>query len=343
MSTSPDIQQPRVRNALRQAYGLSVERLTFLTTGWVSLCYRVEATGKSYLLKLYDKAIPAPLVASSLDFYLPLSYQLCTQGLLPQIARPVPALDGRFAVHAGPYLLILFHFIEGEPLGFGNLPDDIVPQLAGLVGRLHRNTRGLEFAHPLIERFEIAFEDVLPAGLDKLANLGLGERPNLHAFRDLMLSHRAAIRGHLDRLKALQGIVRTRAHDMVVCHTDLHGKNLLVSQQGDLYILDWEGAIVSPPEQDLFFFAGEDTFWDLFWPNYTREFGLAQLDVDTLGFYYYRRGLEDLADWVQRFLCGDQDDEHERSSLHWAAETLAGLPTVETTLGKIRAQLNKTP
>ena len=342
MSASSDIHQSLVLETIRQAYGLPVERITFLTTGWVSFCYRVETAAESYLLKLYDEsgAMPAPLLASSRDFYLPLTHQLCTSQLLSQIACPVQAQDGRFSIRAGPYRMILFHFIEGKPVGFGTLPDEITVKLAGLVGQLHKNTRSLQLANPLVERFEIAFEDVLPAGLDKLANLGPGARASLRAFQELILSHRSAIRGYLDRLKGLQAIMRTRARDMVVCHTDLHGGNLLVDSRGNLYILDWEGAMLSPPEQDLFFFAGEDTFWDLFWPNYKREFGPAQLDVDTLAFYYYRRGLEDLAEWVQRFLYANQDDEQERSSLHWAAETLAGLPNVETTLGKISAHLS---
>ncbi|MDP2859526.1 MAG: hypothetical protein Q8P50_16330 [Bacillota bacterium] len=50
------------------------------------------------------------------------------------------ARDGRFSVRARPYLLILFHFIEGELVGFGDLPDEIVVKLAGLVRRLPKST-----------------------------------------------------------------------------------------------------------------------------------------------------------------------------------------------------------
>jgi len=127
---------------------------------------------------------------------------------------------------------------------------------------------------------------------------------------------------------------------MVVCHTDLHGGNLLVDSRGNLYILDWEGAMLAPPEQDLFFFAGQDTFWDLFWPNYQREFGPARLDVDMLAFYYYRRGLEDLADWLPRILYAGQGDEKDRETLYWTAETLKDLAHVETKLDKISAHLS---
>lgn len=341
MKPDPLVHEPAFAEAISRAYGLPVARIAFLTTGWISYCFRVEtASGEAYLLKAYDESEPAPVLATSREFYLPLSYQLCTRRLLPQIACPVPALDGGFSTHAGEYLLILFRFIDGTPVGFGdgNLPDDVLVKLAPLVGRLHMSTRDLELVDPLVEHFDIAYERLLPDGLDALARLGPGGRPARQAFRDLVLSHRSDILGYLERLKGLQAVMRSRTREMVVCHTDLHGGNLMVDGGGELYILDWEGAMLSPPEQDLFFFAGKDTFWDLFWPGYQRAFGPARLDLDTLGFYYYRRALEDLADWVRRMLYVDQDDEKDADSLHWTAVTLADLPNVETILAKIAAR-----
>lgn len=338
MKPDTRVHEPAFAEAISRAYGLPVARIAFLTTGWISYCYQVEtAAGETYLLKAYDESEPAPVLATSREFYLPLTYQLCTRRLLPQIACPVRAGDGSFSTHAGEYLLILFHFIEGKAIGFGELPDEIVVKLAPLVGRLHRSTRDLELVDPLVEHFDIAYEKILPDGLEALAHLGPGARPGQLAFRDLTLSHRNDLRDYLERLKGLQAVMRSRARDMVVCHTDLHGGNLLIDGRGELYILDWEGAMVSPPEQDLFFFAGEDRFWDLFWPGYQREFASARLDLDVLGFYYYRRALEDIADWVQRMLYADQDDEKDTNSLHWAAVTLADLPNVETTLARIAA------
>lgn len=340
MKSEPVIDKSALLETIRRAYDLPVERITFFTAGWVSYCYKVEtAAGKRYLLKLYDESAPALLMATSRDFYLPLTHQLCTKGLLPHIACPVQARDGSFSAHAGPYLLLLLHYIEGEPVGFGRLPDEILVKLAGLVGRLHKSTPSLQLAHPLVERFEIAFEVVLPTQLEALADLGPGARAGLRAYRDLVLPHTSEIRGHLDRLKELQRVVRNRAGEMVVCHTDLHGGNLLVDSKDNLYILDWEGAMLAPPEQDLFFFAGEDTFWDLFWPNYTCEFGPARLDVDVLAFYYYRRGLEDIADFLQRILYTDQDDKKDHDTLHWTAVCLEDLSNVEATVAKISAHL----
>jgi len=336
-----------IMEVVRVAYGLPVERITFLTTGWVSFCYKAETpTGQSYMVKLYDESMPEPLLATSRDFYLPLTYQLFTQGLLTQIPCPVRALDGRFWVRAGHFVMIVLHFIDGELVGFGEsgldaLSGEFLAKLAGLVGRLHNSTGALGLVSPLTEDFRIAFEDVLPAGLEALAAPGPAGRTGWQGFQQLLLPRRTEILGHLARLKTLQSILKARSTEMVICHTDLHGGNLLVDSERNLCILDWEGAMLAPPEQDLFFFAAEDRFWEFFWPHYLREFPGARLDVDTLGFYYYRRGLEDLTEWLQRLCCANQDEEQVRNALHWAAETVAGLSAVETTLDKIAAHLQR--
>ena len=52
-------------------------------------------------------------------------------------------------------------------------------------------------------------------------------------------------------LTQLQDVVRRLPERFVVCHTDLIGDNLLVGADGRLSALDWDTAILAPPEMDL--------------------------------------------------------------------------------------------
>jgi hypothetical protein len=342
MTSRPAIPETPILATLRGAYGLAVERLAFMTTGWVSSIYRVDvACGARYLLKVVDERLPEPTIASSLEFYLPLCHELCRGGWLPQIACPVAARDGRFSVEAGPYRLIVFEFIEGERVGFGRLPDDVLARLATLTGRLHASTPHLTLANPLVEHFAIAFEQQLPAWLEALAGpsprsgRAAGGDPGWRRFQEVLVPRRAELLGRLGRLKELQAVMRAGAPERVVVHTDLHGNNLLRGPAGELYILDWEGAQLAPPEHDLFMFVDDERFWSLFWPNYAREHTRAALNPDALAFYLYRRGLEDLADWLQRLIAGVDDDDKERQAIHWARETVDGLGGVESLVPRV--------
>lgn len=77
----------------------------------------------------------------------------------------------------------------------------------------------------------------------------------------------------------------------VVCHTDLHGFNLLVDGAGEIAaVLDWEGAVIAPREFDLWVAADGDRLVE-----FLDEYGADDLDLDHLEFALLARGLRDLA------------------------------------------------
>jgi spectinomycin phosphotransferase len=250
----------------------------------------VECTkGSRYFLKLHGTTVQPPFAASSFDFYLPLTYQLHIQRILPHIPHPIPTLNMQLSIHVGKLLLVLSNFIEGTIVGHNALTDNTLARLANMLGTLHRRTPEVNLPYPLTEHFDIVFEDTLVTTTSKLDRILSSKRHGLRLLRDTLLLRREEILRYLQRLKKLQRAVRETQKPMVICHPDLHGENLMVDDQGHLYILDWENAMIAPPEHDLFFFAGYESFWWTFLPNYTREFYGITLDPDFLGFYYYRQ------------------------------------------------------
>jgi spectinomycin phosphotransferase len=340
MKVEPVLDKAALFEVIQREYGLSVERLRFLPTGWTAYCYTVDCTdGERFFLKLTSDSDLVPFAASDRDFYLLMTYQLRTKQFLPNVACPVRTQSGRFTARCDSYLLILFYFIEGTVVGHDGMSDDVLVKLARMIGILHRSTPEIEVEKPLVEGFDIAFEGDLMDGLDALAGVTPGDKRGRRELRDLLLSRKGEMLGQLDRLKELQLLARATGKKMVVCHTDLHGENLMMDERGNLYIIDWEGAMIAPPEHDLFFFAGYDYFWDLFLPNYEREFGPVSLEGNVFGFYYYRRMLEDLTDWVVRILYHNAGYEQDLEDLGEIADCIAGWPYLEPTIRGIEQKL----
>jgi spectinomycin phosphotransferase len=341
LKVEPSLDKAALFETIHREYGLSVERLRFLPTGWTAYCYAADcADGERYFLKLTSDSDLVPFAASDRDFYLPMTYQLCAKGLLPNVACPVRTHSGHFTARCDDHLLILFHFIEGKVVGHDGMSDDVLAKLARMIGILHRSTPEIEVEKPLVEGFDIAFEGALMDGLDALETTTSDDGRGRRELRELLLPRKGELLGRLDRLKELQASARAIGKTMVVCHTDLHGENLMMDERGNLYIIDWEGAMIAPPEHDLFFFAGYDSFWNLFLPNYEREFGPADLDSKVFGFYYYRRTLEDLTDWVVRILYHNASYEQDREDLEEIADyCIAGWSYLEPTIRGIEEKL----
>jgi spectinomycin phosphotransferase len=339
----PSIDERSLTQVLHREYGLRVERLTFLKKAWVANCYAADCAGRArYFCKFYGDARQAHAYARDVDFYLSLTYALATEQILPTIACPVQTLNKSFSVCFDGHLLILFHWIEGQTLGFGPLPDDVLPRLGTLVGTLHASTPQITTLKPPHEQFDIPFYADLVNGLDTLHHITPTHTFGQQELSRLLLPRRDAILRLLDRLQDLAARTKARDREQVICHTDLHGGNLIRDDRGTLYILDWEGTVLAPPEHDLIFCAWDDRFWDLFLPSYQRAFGPTHLDSTAFGFYLTRRNLEDLADFIVRILYEQNGDEQDRVDLQGMVDDcIADWPALEQASAAIETRLQQ--
>lgn len=77
----------------------------------------------------------------------------------------------------------------------------------------------------------------------------------------------------------------------VLCHTDFHGLNVMIGDDGEVAaILDWENAVVGPREYDVWVAADGGRI-----PEFLDAYGVRDLDLDHLEFALLARGLRDLS------------------------------------------------
>jgi len=336
LRVEPGLDQAGLIAVLEREYGIAIRALHFYPTDFTGYNYVVECLeGERYFLKLRVESERQSYVAGSAEFHLALTDQLFTSGILSQIPHPLKTRRGDLQAGYGDYRLALYNFISGRTVGFDGVTGQVKARLARLVGVLHRSISTLKLTNLFVERFQAVFAEDLIAMLAGLEAIGPGEREGKWSLRETLLPRRSQILAYLLRLKELQREVVSINKPQVVCHTDLHGGNLLVDDSGNLFIMDWENAMIAPPEHDLFFFAGEDDFWEVFWPNYKSEFSAGTLDSRLLGFYCYRRGLEDLSEFMARILSGDGDEARDLADLHWIPGCVDELAQVEARIANI--------
>ena len=337
MENKLKIDQDKLILAVQQGYGVDLKKVEFLLRGWGGDCYQAEIeNGERYFLKLHDEANYMGIAATSRPFYLPLMHQLHHKNILPHIPHPVLTCKGAFSLPIDHHELVITNFIEGQVVGFGKLPEPILGQLAKMVGILHHSRSQLECRYPFIEQFEIGFEMDLVNSFDTVESISSDDRPGKQLLRQTLLPHKDEVLANLHQLKELQTSVRLIDKPKVICHTDLHGANLITDNRNNLYILDWENALIAPMEHDMIFFAGEENFWEIFWPNYTRQFSEPRINSEILRFYFYRRTLEDIAGFVLRILQGEGSPERDREDIGWLRGCLGEFDQIENTISNIR-------
>jgi len=330
-----------IAQIVRQDYGLSIKCLSPLPQGEVAYNFIAEAAdGKRYLIKLLGPSRAAQRSAARLDLYLPLMWQLHAKGV--RLPCPIRTKRGDFYTRVDGWPLVVFPFIEGRTLeGQWPYSEPTRTAIVQALGKIHKSTSQLDLSAKLLrEDFGIPFEKELMQSLQALEGITRRDRRGQRELKELLLPHREKILEHLDRLRELQGLARSATQDreFVLCHTDLTPANLLLTNDGELYILDWEGAMLAPAEHDLFFFV--DEHFRAFLEEYERAFGPVELDGDVFGFYFYRRYLEDLTEWLVRVLHENTDDQQDMRDLEGIREDcLDWWPHLEEAIQLVKGQL----
>ena len=148
------------------------------------------------------------------------------------------------------------------------------------------------------ERLDLPFEAGVRAAL-AAAEAGVATSPSQRRLVEILNERRPRIEAMLARASDLARGLRARPSERVLCHADIHLANILVSHDGAVHLIDWDGPIRAPRERDLLFVIGsrvagrvapadEDAFFE--------GYGRVDVDPEALIYYRYERVLGDIGE-----------------------------------------------
>ena len=305
-------------DALHMNYGLDVKELTFVPKGEVTHGYVATCQGgQRRFVKVYTKTRLACISAARLETTLLLTREIYEKQVL-LAPFPIPSSEGKLSSEVQGFPLVVTNYIDGrQPTPTEFETEEMLARLADATARLHLASKVVETKLGR-ERFIAPFEEDLVSGLERLAEITDSERWGRRALRDLLLPRREGVLHRLARLHELGRWARRREPEMVICHTDLHYLNVLLDHEDRMHILDWDGAMLAAREHDLVSYTG-DRFAS-FLRRYVAIIGPVRLDPDLFAFYFHRRNLEDLTDWVIRILDENTSEEQDRGDIEGIRE-----------------------
>ena len=295
MLEKPDIPDELIISHLQVKYGFHASALTFLPLGadTGSVSYRITASnGTAYFLKLRKGF-------SEISVTVPLF--LKSQGV-KEIIAPFETKSKQGWADFGEYKMILYPFIEGKDGFEMELSDRHKQTLGAALKAIH------SIKPPPTLKEQIPQETLSPIFREKMRSLQ--KQANSQVFHDpwaaelakFMRSKQAEISQLIERADQLAAELRSQPLEFVLCHTDIHGGNMLFSDTGEFYIVDWDNPLLAPKERDLMFIGGGvDWIWKS--PHDEAQFyagyGKTEFDFAILAYYRYERIVQDLVAYCE--------------------------------------------
>jgi spectinomycin phosphotransferase len=167
-------------------------------------------------------------------------------------------------------------------------------------------------------------------------------------LRSVWIAYESTIHTAMSAMEALADLLRERSGPFVICHADLHPGNIIRSQDGQVFLIDWDEVMLAPRERD-FLFVGvvPERASGLLEPTvspFILGYGLIQIDWVALTYYLWERVVQDViaygeevfrrddlgeadkADAVKitRSILSEKGDEVDKAL--WSAAHLSGQP-----------------
>lgn len=290
-----------ILESLSTHWGLKINNLTPLNLG-ADIHASTYNADNTYFIKLKQGS---NLSATLLD--------LMHQNNLQHIISPINTNEGKPFLSINSLTITVYPFIEGQNAFSQNLTDEQWITLGKTLRKVHE----LKVPEHLIKK-----ETYSPKFRHFVRSFNLDAVPLKDEWALKLQSFMKTNKETIDRLVNTAELLSQNLPqaENVLCHSDIHGGNVLIDSKGSLYIIDWDDPILAPKERDLMFIGGGvANIWnkpreiELFYQGY----GKTKIDPMLLAYYRYERIIEDIAEYIQELIIKTTGDQRQQMYGHF--------------------------
>ena len=290
-------------DCLKTNYGINVSVLTSLNGG-------ADLHSEAYKAETTDQIVYFVKVKQGVHHTIGISLQLLLHNAgIQQIISPIKTIDNKLSQSVNDFTLIVYPFINGQDGFSHNLNRDQWIEFGKALRQIH------EFDVPLFIQEKIRHENYSPKWREVVRSIYdhiESERSDDHidlALLAFMKKHKEIILRLVDMAEKLGKKIQKKDPDFVLCHSDIHAGNVLIQDDGKIFLVDWDSPIMAPDsptmapkERDLMFIGGGvGNVWnnpreiEFFYQGY----GKVAVDMTILAYYRCERIIEDIAIYYQ--------------------------------------------
>lgn len=297
MRDDPGIDVPSIIRCIRDHYDLHVASIRFLPIGHDlrAFVYQVMANdGESWFLKIHS----GPVNKAALEIPRAL-----TDLGIDNILAPIPTRTGDLRCQLDPdHTVVLYPFIHGHNAMSAGLTHDQVREFGATLRAVHDSGLEQRFRSLLrVEDFTLPSAALVRDMLALTTDSTFGS-PAAARLATFLQDNAVRIRDVLARAEEIGRSLQSRPFERILCHSDIHAANILVGDDGQIWLIDWDGPLLAPRERDLFFVIGsriarpmtqhEET---IFFEGY----GPTKIDETVIIYARYERIIEDIGEFAR--------------------------------------------
>lgn len=309
MTEAQSLSDQLIINCLKANYGIQVAALTFLPLGadMNASVYKAQTYDQtSYFVKLkcgHHHDIGIEIV------------ELLHDAGINEIIPPVKTILGQSTQQIEDFTLIVYPFVNGQDGFRSNLTDNQWVKLGHTLKQVHEIDVPLSIQNRVRkEVYSPKWREVVRSLYTHIEAESTGDEIALKLLK-FMKENISSIRRLVDRAEQLGHKLQDKSYKLVLCHSDIHGGNVLITGNDNIYIVDWDDPIMAPKERDLMFIGGGvANVWNKPYEKklFYRGYGTTEVNLTILAYYRHERIVEDIAEYGNALLLTTSGGENRQ-------------------------------
>ncbi|HAT9376300.1 TPA: aminoglycoside O-phosphotransferase APH(9)-Ia [Legionella pneumophila subsp. pneumophila] len=295
---------------LKIYYGIDIHTVQLIVGGadMNAFGYKADSESNSYFVKLkygHHDEINLSII------------RLLHDSGIKEIIFPIYTRDTKLFQQIDHFKIIVYPFINA-PNGFTqNLTEKQWHQLGKVLRQIHETSVPTAIQQRLRkETYSPKWREMVRSFYNKIGFDDSDDQITTD-FKTFFNQKIDSIHRLVDSSEELSKKIQLDLDKYVLCHSDVHAGNVLVVNEGSIFIIDWDEPMLAPKERDLMFIGGGiGNVWnkpheiDYFYEGY----GKTNVDKIILSYYRHERIVEDIAVYGQDLLSRDQNNESRLES-----------------------------
>jgi spectinomycin phosphotransferase len=299
------ISEQSIISCLKNYYHIKVHALEFLPIGADAnaMVYKAGTHNKSYFIKVRQ--------GNHDDISIAIMNLLQSAGL-QQIILPVKTVDGNQIQYIENNTVIVYPFIHGKN-GFDQpLTEKQWNTLGTALRKLHEINVPVSLQHLLRrETYSPKWRTAVRSLYDYIKTKPITGTIELKLL-DFMQKKAEVIHKLVSNSELLAQNLQKDSSKFVLCHSDIHGGNIIIDPNNTIFIVDWDDPILAPKERDLMFIGGGvANVWNI--PSeevfFYSGYGKTEVNKAILAYYRHERIVEDIAIYGESIFLKESKNE----------------------------------
>ena len=310
MIEKPNIQDEKINVALHENYSVQASEIEFLPIGndASAFAYHVETKNQtSYFLKLKKG------ISNRAGLFVP---RFLKDNGSEQVIAPLPTKTQGLSVKVDEFDLILYPFIAGnEEMKIG-MTETQWTEFGSTLKRIHSTELPADIAQFLGRETFIPKWSTPAKIFHEQVSTRSFDDPYQKELATFWKENNETIQTLIERAELIGKRLQQTDLEFVLCHADIHTANIILTEEQDMFIVDWDDTLLAPKERDLMFVLNDDKALTKKEQLFFKGYGDVEINPLVLAYYRYEWCVQEIGDFGERvFLAGDAGETTKQDAV----------------------------